>query len=58
MALGLLDGLLDADTRALVAERSRIVGILAEQMACSRREAADHLFHFEAVTTSEGQTVH
>jgi hypothetical protein len=56
--MGLLDGLLNAESRALIAERSRIIGIIAEQMACSRREAADQLFHFEAVTTSEGQTVH
>jgi hypothetical protein len=55
---GLLDGLMDAETRADIAERARIVGRLAEQIGCSRREAADKLFDFEAVTSSEGQTLH
>jgi hypothetical protein len=54
---GLLDSLMDPDTVAMVADRSRLVGHLAEQMGVTRREAADALFHFEAVTTSAGQVL-
>ena len=43
---------------ARIAERHRIIERLAEQMGATRREAADHLFLFESVTTSEGQTLH
>jgi hypothetical protein len=53
----MLDGMISPETRARVAERSRIIEIIAKQMGCSRRDAADHLFCFEAVTTSEGQVL-
>ena len=60
-----MSGLLDPDllaraveVSARVAERDRIVGRLAEQMGVSRHEARDALFSFEAVTSSEGQTLH
>jgi len=56
--IGLLDGLSDPKLMAQIAERNRIVARLAEQMGVSRQEARDALFHFEAVTSSEGQTVH
>ena len=59
-----MSGLLDPDllarsveVSARVAERDRIVAKLAEQMGVSRHEARDALFHFEAVTTSEGQVL-
>jgi hypothetical protein len=55
---GLLAGLNDPELMARVAERSRIVRRLADQMGVTRKEASDALFHFEAVTSSEGQTVH
>lgn len=55
---GLLDGLLDPEIRAEVAERSRIIKVIADQMGVTRREAADKLFDFEAVTSSRGQTLH
>jgi hypothetical protein len=58
MMAGLLDSLLEPEVRAEIAERGRIVAIVAEQMGCSRREAADHLFYFEAVTSSDGHTLH
>jgi hypothetical protein len=55
---GLLSGLSDPKVMARAAERSRIIERLAEQLACSRRQAAIVLFSFEAVTSSEGQTLH
>ena len=55
---GLLDGLMDVETRAEVSERSRIVKVIADQMGASRREAAEKLFAFEACTSSDGQTIH
>lgn len=58
MSGGLLDGLMDAETRAEISERSRIIKVIADQMGVSRREAADHLFRFEACASSNGQTVH
>jgi hypothetical protein len=58
MSMGLLNGLMDSETRAEISERSRIIKVIADQMGVSRREAADKLFHFEVVTTSVGQTIH
>lgn len=55
---GLLDGLLDPEIRAEVAERSRIIKVIADQMGVTRREAADKLFDFESVPSSCGQTLH
>jgi hypothetical protein len=55
---GLLDGLFDPDVRAEISERSRIIARISEQAGISRREAADALYSFEFVTTSEGQTLH
>ncbi|MFY9953783.1 hypothetical protein [Bradyrhizobium sp.] len=58
IVMGLLDGLTDPNVMAQIEERSRIIARIAEQTGRSRREAADVLFNFEAVTTSEGQTLH
>jgi hypothetical protein len=58
MTRGLLDGLNDPELMAQVAERSRIVGRLAEQMGVTKEEARRALFDFEAVTSSDGQTLH
>jgi hypothetical protein len=55
---GLLDGLLDPEIRAEVAERSRIIARVAEQLGKSRKEAAARLLDFEACTSSEGQVLH
>ncbi|MFY9952102.1 hypothetical protein [Bradyrhizobium sp.] len=54
---GLLDGLTDPKVIAQVAERKRIIAKIAEQVG-STRAAADHLWRFEAVATSEGQVLH
>jgi hypothetical protein len=56
--MSLLAGLTDPVFMAKIAEHRRIVDRLAEQMGSTRKEAADALFRFEAVTTSEGQTLH
>jgi hypothetical protein len=58
MSGGLLDGLNDPKLMAEIAQRQRIAEHIAEQMGVSRQEARDLLFNFEAVTSSEGQTVH
>lgn len=58
MTRGLLDGLNDPELMAQVAERGRIVGRLAEQMGVTKEEARRALFDFEAVTSSDGQTLH
>jgi hypothetical protein len=55
---GLVASLTDPKIRAEIEERSRIIARISEQTGCLRREAADLLFNFEAVTTSEGQTLH
>ena len=57
MTRGLLDGLNDPELMAKVAERSRIVELLSKQMGVSREEARRALFDFEAVTSSDGQSV-
>jgi hypothetical protein len=58
VTLGLLDSLTDPESMARIAERNRIVGRLAEQMGITRAEARRALFDFEAVTGSDGQTLH
>ncbi len=58
MTGGLLDRLGDPDFMEQVAERRRIVAKLAEQMGVDHETARDHLWHFEAITSSEGQTLH
>lgn len=57
MSVGLLDGLLDPEVMAEVADRARIIERIAEQMGVTRREAADALWHFEAVTSSAGEAL-
>lgn len=57
MTRGLLDGLNDPELMAQVVERSRIVELLSKQMGVSREEARRALFDFEAVTSSDGQSV-
>ena len=58
MSGGLLDLIKDPEAMARVEERNRIVAKLAEQMGVSRHEARDALFNFEAVTSSDGHTLH
>ena len=55
--MGLLDLINDPVTMAAIAERSEIVQKLAEQMGVPRDVARQALFNFEALTSSEGQTL-
>jgi hypothetical protein len=41
-----------------LAERLRIVRVIAEQMGCTTPEALAALQHFESDTSSAGQTLH
>lgn len=41
-----------------LAERFRIVRVIAEQMGCTTPEALAALQHFERDTSSAGQTIH
>lgn len=41
-----------------LAERLRIVGVLADQMGCTTPEALAALQHFESDTSTAGQTIH
>ncbi len=54
----LLDLITDPVTMAAIAERNEIVRKLAEQMGVPRDVARQALFNFEALTSSEGQTLH
>ena len=58
MSGGLLDLLKDPEAMARIEEHNRIVRRIALQMGVTRDEARRALFHFDAVTSSEGQTLH
>lgn len=55
--MGLLDALTDPFLMAEIQERARLVSKIAEQMGVSDKAAWDALYHFEAIASSEGQTV-
>ena len=57
MSGGLLDLLKDEKAMARIEEHNRVIAKLADQLGCSRDEARRALFHYEAVTTSEGQVL-
>ncbi|MCK1595479.1 hypothetical protein [Bradyrhizobium sp. 164] len=56
--MGLLDGLFDPEVMARAERRAQIISRIAEQMGVSREEASNALWHFESVTSSEGQELH
>jgi hypothetical protein len=62
MSGGLLDALLDPVRMAEIEQRNEhrnyIVARLVEQMGISKEEAKQSLWNFDAITSSEGQTLH
>ena len=56
--MGLLDMISDPETLAFIAERNQIIAKLAERMGMTLEDARASLSSFEAIDTSEGQTLH
>jgi hypothetical protein len=55
---GLLSPLNDPAEMARIAERNRIIEKIGQQTGATRSQAFDLLWHFENVTSSEGQDLH
>lgn len=54
----ILDFLKDPVKMAEIEEHNRLVGKLAQQMGVTKDEARQALWNFDAITSSEGQTLH
>lgn len=55
---GLLDFLNDPEKMAEIEAHNQLVGKLARQMGVTRDEARQALWNFDAIMSSEGQTLH